>query len=177
MTLTKKIGFATTFAMTTLAACAQTPPPTPTPLTVGSSHPGPTAAESPVNFVGHWQVHGAVMDIAATTATIVVNAGPCSQPAHGMCHETDTLTVSPSADEAMLTLVVTDVSYADDTGSSVAHPDPTSATAVGDSMRLVAEARGLLKASVLHGFPGWVGGNPYWCGADVNEPDRQRCGA
>jgi hypothetical protein len=47
---------------------------------------------------------------------------------------------------------------------------------VGDSIQLVWQAPGLLKQTVLKGFPGWQG-DLYWCGAGVSQSDQQRCGA
>jgi hypothetical protein len=93
-----------------------------------------------------------------------------------MCHETDTLTVA-SSDNTRLTLTVTAVSYADNNGASASNPSPGSSTAVGDSLELTPQAPGLLKATIVRGFPGWVGGNPYWCGQGVSPSDAKLCGA
>jgi hypothetical protein len=117
--------------------------------------------------VGHWNVHGATLDIAATTAVIHAMSGPCQPPAQGMCGETDHMTASLSGDGKTLTLVVT----------SVAPGNPGSSTAVGDSMQLVLQAPGLLKRTAVHGFPGWQGGNPYWCGEGVSQSNAKLCGA
>jgi hypothetical protein len=148
--------------------------------TTSSSAVVPATGEVGDDFVGHWNVHGASLDIAPTkaptTATIVDSLGPCSPGAQRFCHETDTLTVV-SGDATQVTLQVTAVSYADDTGAGVPNPDVGASTAVGDSMRLVMQAPGLLKAAILNGFPGWVGGNPYWCGPGISQADRQLCGA
>jgi hypothetical protein len=116
------------------------------------------------------------MDIGATTATIVASSGPCGPGAQGMCHETDTLSVT-SSDNSRLTLTVTAVAYADKNGTSASNPSPGSSTAVGDSLELKPQAPGLLKATILHGFPAWVGGNPYWCGQGIGPSDAKLCGA
>jgi hypothetical protein len=44
-------------------------------------------------------------------------------------------------------------------------------------MQLVLQAPGLLKRTALHGFPGWHGGNPYWCGEGVSQSNAKLCGA
>ena len=93
-----------------------------------------------------------------------------------MCHETDALTVA-SGDSAQLTLKVTAVTYADSSGASAPNPSSGPQTAVGDTLQLTPQAPGLLKATILQGFPGWVGGNPYWCGQGVSPSDAKRCGA
>ena len=46
------------------------------------------------------------------------------------------------------------------------NPSPGPSTAVGDSIQLVSQAPGLLKQTVVKGFPGWQG-DLYWCGAGV----------
>ena len=94
-----------------------------------------------------------------------------------MCSETDELTASPGSDGKTLTLVVTTVSYANGSGASIPNPNPASSTTVGDSMELVLVAPGLLKRTALHGFSGWQGGNPYWCGPGISQSDEKLCGA
>jgi hypothetical protein len=94
-----------------------------------------------------------------------------------MCAETDALSASPSSDGTLLTLVVTAVSYNDSTGAAVSASAAGSSTAVGDSLQLVSQAPGLLKGTVLHGFPGMAGGNPYWCGPGVSQSNAALCGA
>jgi len=129
-------------------------------------------------FVGHWQRHVSTLDITATTATLFagLDMGPCSQ-GQAACSETDTLGVV-SGDETQLTLAVTAVSYGLKNGQTTpANPSPGPSTSVGDSLQLVSQAPGLLKQTVLKGFPGWQGGDLYWCGAGVSPPDQQRCGA
>jgi hypothetical protein len=102
--------------------------------------------------------------------------GPCSQ-GQAACSETDTLGVV-SGDETQLTLTVTAVSYGLKNGQTTpANPSPGPSTAVGDSLQLVSQAPGLLKQTVLRRFPGWQGGDLYWCGAGVSPQDQQRCGA
>ena len=129
-------------------------------------------------FVGHWQRHVSTLDITATTATLFagLDMGPCSQ-GQAACSETDTLGVV-SGDETQLTLTVTAVSYGLKNGQTTpANPSPGPSTAVGDSLQLVSQAPGLLKQTVLRSFPGWQGGDLYWCGAGVSPQDQQRCGA
>ncbi|HWT50289.1 MAG TPA: hypothetical protein VN255_17550 [Mycobacterium sp.] len=101
--------------------------------------------------------------------------GPCSQ-GQAACSETDTLGVV-SGDDTQLTLTVTAVSYGLNNGQTTSvNPSPGPSTAVGDSIQLVSQAPGLLKQTVLHGFPGWQG-DLYWCGAGVSPSDQQQCGA
>jgi hypothetical protein len=144
--------------------------------TVAGPSTNPATATANPTFVGHWHVHGATMDINPATATIVASNGPCGPGAQGMCHETDTLTVT-SGDSAQLTLKVTAVTFADSSGASARNPPPGPQTAVGDTLQLTPQAPGLLKATILQGFPGWVGGNPYWCGQGISPSDAKRCGA
>jgi hypothetical protein len=101
--------------------------------------------------------------------------GPCSQ-GRAACSETDTLAVT-SGDDTQLTLTVTAVSYGlkDGTTTSV-NPSPGPSTAVGDSIQLVWRPPGLLKQTVVKGFPGWRG-DLDWCGAAGSPSDRQGCGA
>ena len=129
-------------------------------------------------FVGQWHVHGSTLDIAATSATMVVThgMGQCSLGAHHICSETDALAVL-SGDSAHLTLGVTAVNYTDNTGASVPNPAADSSTAVGDSIQLLLQAPGLLRGTVLHGFPGMSGGNPYWCGPGISQSNLKLCGA
>jgi len=174
-----------------LAACGSHPSATSTPTSTSATspsaapsspagpRPGPTSgpAGNPNNLVGRWHVHGASLDIAPTTAVLVASSGPCNAPAQGMCAETDQLTASPAGDGKTLTLVVTSITYANGSGASVPNPNPASSTAVGDSMQLVLQAPGLLKRTALHGFPGWQGGNPYWCGPGISQSNAKLCGA
>lgn len=163
----------TTFGSTAIAAAALG---LATVAAAGTAAPSATATTGS-SFVGQWHVHGTTLDIAEKTATMVVNLGPCSSGANRFCHETDALAASPSGDGTQLTLVVTAVSYAADTGAPVPNPTAGSSTAVGDSIQLVLQAPGLLKQTVLHGFPGMAGGNPYWCGPGVSQSNDQLCGA
>ena len=128
-------------------------------------------------FVGQWHVHGSTLDIAATSATMVVThgMGQCSLGAHHVCSETDALAVL-SGDNAHLTLGVTAVNYTDNTGASVPNPAADSSTAVGDSIQLLLQAPGLLRGTVLHGFPGMSGGSPYWCSSGVSQSNAKLCG-
>jgi hypothetical protein len=135
----------------------------------------PTGSAASASFEGKWRVHGASLTINETTATMVAG-GACSAPP-AFCSETLTMAVQ-SGDDKHLTLVVTAVSYKDATGATVPNPDPGPSTAVGDSTQLLWQAPGLLKQSVLHGFPGWEGGgNPYWCGDGISEINNRLCGA
>ncbi|MUL63878.1 hypothetical protein BOO86_05325 [Mycobacterium sp. CBMA 234] len=141
--------------------------------TPSSAVPSHTTTAS-TTFVGHWHVHGAVLDITPTTATITEGgAHPCSHGSQRLCRETDDLRVV-SGDDKELTLQVTAVRYTDDSGASV--PNQT-LPAVGDSMRLDWQAPGLLKTTILQGFPGSSDGNPYWCGAGISQANSELCGA
>jgi hypothetical protein len=144
--------------------------------TTVSPSASPAAATAGPTFVGHWHVHGATIDISPTTATINANIGPCGAGAQGMCHETDTLAVT-SGDSTQLTLRVTAVTYADSSGASAPNRSPGPQTVAGDSLQLTSQAPGLLKATILQGFPAWVGGNPYWCGQGISPSDAKHCGA
>jgi hypothetical protein len=83
-----------------------------------------------------------------------------------------------SGDDTQLTLAVTAVSYGLKNGQTTSvNPSPGPSTAVGDSIQLVSPAPGLLKQTVLKGFPGWQG-DLYWCAAGVSPSvDQGRCGA
>lgn len=148
------------------------------------SSPSPTsstvpAATASARFVGKWHAHDATLDITPTTATRVASLGmgPCTQNPEVACSESDSLAVV-SGNDTQLTLTVTDVSYALHTGQTTSL-DLTSgtSTSLGDSIQLVWQAPGLLKQTVLKGFPGLRGGNPYWCGAGISQSDQRRCGA
>lgn len=151
-------------------------PSTPAATSATSTASGPGTAIA--RFVGHWQRHVSTLDVTATTATLFagLDMGPCSQ-GQAACSETDTLGVV-SGDDAQLTLTVTTVSYGLKNGQTTpVNPSPGPSTAVGDSLQLVSQAPGLLKQTVLKGFPEWQGSDLYWCGVGVSPSDRQRCGA
>jgi hypothetical protein len=141
--------------------------------TTSSSAPPSGTATASAAFVGPWHVHGADLDITPTTATLRFRWYQCKPGSQRVCHETDNLAVV-AGDDKQLTLQVTAVSYTDDTGASVPEPD---LPAIGDSMRLDWQAPGLLKTTILHGFPGSDGGNPYWCGAGISQANQKLCGA
>jgi hypothetical protein len=155
-------------------ASASAPASTPT-GSPDAAAPGPGSGAS--SFVGQWQVHGESLGISATTATLTVNLGPCPATAQGLCHETDTLSAGLSPDGTALILRVVGVTYADDSGAAVPDPGPGPPTAVGDTLQLVQVAPGLLRRTVLRGFPGMAGGNPYWCGPGVSPSNAKLCGA
>jgi hypothetical protein len=137
------------------------------------------SATAGARFVGHWQVHDETLNITPTTATRVASLGmgPCMQDPQAACSENDTLAVS-SGNDTQLTLTVTGVSYVLHSGQTTSvSPSTGPSTAVGDSIQLVWQAPGLLKQTVLKGFPGLQGGNPYWCGAGISQSDQQKCGA
>jgi hypothetical protein len=136
----------------------------------------PAAATAGPVFVGNWHVHGATMEITPTTATITASNGACGPGTRGICSETDTLTVATGG-STQLMLKVTAVTYQDSSGANAPNPPPGPQTAVGDTLQLTSQAPGLLKATILQGFPGWVGGNPYWCGQGISQSDARRCGA
>lgn len=140
--------------------------------------PASTPAGSATSFTGSWTVHGEVLQIAATSATLVSNLGPCSPPAQGLCHETDTMSASQGAGGAVLTLAVTSVAFGDGNGGpATAAEAGTPVAAVGDSLQLTVSAPGLLKRAIVHGFAGMAAGNPYFCGAGVSPANQQLCGA
>ena len=168
-------GCATNTAGTGASPTTGAPSSPAAPSATGTASASGTAS---ARFVGHWQRHASTLDITATTATLFagLDMGPCSQ-GQAACSETDTLGVV-SGDETQLTLAVTAVSYGLKNGQTTpANPSPGPSTSVGDSLQLVSQAPGLLKQTVLKGFPGWQGGDLYWCGAGVSPPDQQRCGA
>lgn len=133
----------------------------------------PTGTTS-ATFLGQWHVHGSTMDITATSVTIVTSSCPMNRPSE--CAETDTLTVV-SGDDKQLTLRVVAVRFSAGAVENQPAPSEGQATAAGDSLQLAYQAPGLLKTTILHGFPEWVGGNPYWCGANVSASDANKCGA
>lgn len=155
-------------------------PPNPNPgISSGASSSTAAPATASARFLGHWHVHDGSLDITPTTATINSSpgAGPCMQNPQVACSETDTLTVV-SGNDTELTLTVTAVSYKLSSGQTTSvSGNAGPSTAVGDSVQLVWQAQGLLKQTVLKGFPGWQGGNPYWCGAGISPGDQQLCGA
>ena len=160
---------ATGASSTTSASSSPAAPP------VNSTASG--SATAGARFVGHWQRHASTLDITATTATLFagLDMGACSR-GQAACSETDTLAVV-SGDDTQLTLAVTAVSYGMKDGQTTSvNPSPGPSTAVGDSIQLVSQAPGLVKQTVLKGFPGWRG-ELYWCGAGVSPSDTQRCGA
>jgi hypothetical protein len=159
------------------APASGTPENTSNPSTTSSSTATSATVTASAGFVGQWHVHGSTLDIAATTATMVVThgMGQCSLGAHHVCSETDALAVL-SGDNAHLTLGVTAVNYTDNTGASIPNPAADSSTAVGDSIQLLLQAPGLLRGTVLHGFPGMSGGNPYWCSSGVSQSNAKLCG-
>jgi hypothetical protein len=143
-----------------------------------SSSTAPSATAS-ARFVGQWHVHDASLNISPTTATLIASlgAGACTDNAQAPCSETDQLAVV-SGNDTQLTLSVTGVSYTLHGGQNTsANPTTGPSTAVGDSIQLVWRAPGLLERTALKGFPGWQGGNPYWCGAGISQSDAEKCGA
>jgi hypothetical protein len=123
-----------------------------------------SSATASAHFVGHWGRHASTLDITPTTATLFAGLGngPCSQGT-AACSEIDTLAVL-SGDDTELTLAVTGVSYGLKDGQTTSvNPSPGPSTAVGDSIQLVLQAPGLLKQTVVKGFPGWRG-DLYRCG-------------
>lgn len=143
-----------------------------------SSSAVPSATAS-ARFVGQWHVHDSSLSITPTTATLVASSGmgPCMQNPQAPCSETDQLAVT-SGNDTQLTLTVTGVSYTLHGGpTTTVNPTAGPSTAVGDSLQLVWQAPGLLMGTVLKGFPGMQGGNPYWCGAGISQSDAQKCGA
>jgi len=150
---------------------------TPSPAVSTVTSTASATATAGAHFVGHWQRHQSTLDSTPTTATLFAGLGngPCSQGT-AACSEIDTLAVV-AGDDNQLTLAVTAVNYGlkDNTTVSV-NPSPGPSTAVGDSIQLVLQAPGLLKQTVVKGFPGWEG-DLYWCGAGVSPADGVRCGA
>jgi hypothetical protein len=147
-------------------------PSSPTSSTVSSATAG-------ARFVGEWHVHDASLNITPTTASLIVSLGmgPCTENAQAPCSETDQLAVVSGSD-TQLALSVTGVSYTLNGGQNTSvNPSTGPSTAVGDSMQLVWRAPGLLERTALNGFPGWQGGNPYWCGAGISQSDAEKCGA
>jgi hypothetical protein len=147
------------------------------PAATSAASPSPSATAS-ARFVGEWHVHGSTLNITPTTATLRATSGmgSCMQDPQAPCSETETLTVV-SGNDTQLTLRVTAVSYNLHNGRKTSVNPTGPSTAVGDSIQLVWQAPGLLKATVLQGFPGMQGGNPYWCGAGISQSDKQHCGA
>jgi hypothetical protein len=137
------------------------------------------SATAGARFVGQWHVHDASLNITPTTATLIASLGigTCAENTQAPCSETDQLSVV-SGNDTQLTLSVTGVSYTLQGGQNTSiNPTTGPSTAVGDSIQLVWQAPGLLKRTALKGFPGWQGGNPYWCGAGISQSDAEKCGA
>jgi len=136
----------------------------------------PTPRSSPESFVGHWYVHGALLDIDPTTARLTAG---CGLPDRS-CIETFTLTLSPSHDGRRLEAEITNVGYTDpSTGQSVPNPDPGEPTGVGNTSYFKFVAPHLLKETSLHSSDTNedLYGNPYWCGDGLDPSLREHCGA
>jgi hypothetical protein len=134
------------------------------------------SATASARFVGQWHVHDASLNITPTAATLIASLGACTDNAQAPCSETDQLAVV-SGNDTQLTLSVTGVSYTLHGGQNTSVTTTGPSTAVGDSIELVWQAPGLLERTALKGFPGWQGGNPYWCGAGISQSDAEKCGA
>jgi hypothetical protein len=133
-----------------------------------------TTGTTSAHFLGQWHVHGSRMDITPKSVTIVTYSCPTERLSK--CVQTDTLT-AVSSDDKQLTLRVAAVSYSGGEVGEPAVPIQDQATVAGDSLQLAYQAPGLLKTTIVHGFPEWAGGNPFWCGANVSAFDASKCGA
>jgi len=135
----------------------------------------PTPRSAPGSFVGHWHVHGALLDIDdPTTARLTVD---CHRPQP--CIETFTLALSLSHDGRRLDAEITDDSYTDpSTGQPVPNPDPGEPTEVGSTSYFEFVAPHLLKETSLHGSDTTYDdfGNPYWCGDHLDPLLSDHCG-
>ena len=130
---------------------------------------------SPESFVGHWHVHGALLDIDPTTARMTVSCTRPDQP----CIETFTLKVSLSPDGRRLDAEITNDTYTDpSTGQPVPNPDPGELSLVGDRSYFEFVAPHLLKQTFLHSRAPNVDefGNPYWCGEGLDPSLDNHCG-
>ena len=181
------VAIATTVIVTVAAAgCSKNTSGTGMSSTTITTSSGPTSQTAPsatpsamasAHFVGHWQRHASTLDITPTTARLFagLDMGACSR-GEAACSEIDTLAVT-SGDDTHLILTVTGVSYAMKDGQTTSvNPSPGPATAVGDSIQLVWRPPGVLKQTVVKGFPGWRG-DLDWCGTAGSPSDQQGCGA
>jgi hypothetical protein len=135
----------------------------------------PTPRSSAESFLGHWHVHGALLDIDPRTARLTVDCSRPDQP----CIETFTLTLSLSHDGRRLDAEITDDSYTEpSTGKPVPNPDPGLPTEVGSTSYFEFVAPHLLKETFLHSNDTTDDdfGNPYWCGERLDPSLSDHCG-
>jgi hypothetical protein len=135
------------------------------------------SAQASARFVGHWLRHQSTLDITPTTASLFAGLGngPCSEGV-AACSEIDTFSVT-SGDDTHLVLTVTDVQYVLKDGQKTSvNPSPGPVTAAGDAIQLVWREPGILKQTVVKGFPGWQG-DLDWCGTAGTPIEKQGCGA
>jgi hypothetical protein len=132
-------------------------------------------------FIGHWYVHDATLDITSGSAGVEIgNAGPCGPNDTRHCSERDTLSFALSEDGSMVATIAT-ITYTDDeTSASVPNPHPGDSQAVGDSSRLGIVAPHLMKEMIVRSHLPPIdlqGGNPYWCQDGLAANLKDRCGA
>jgi hypothetical protein len=125
------------------------------------------------SFLGHWHVHGTVLDIGPREARLTVD---CHRPQP--CIETFTLAVALSQDGRRLDAEVTNDTWSDPTTGRPVPPDPsTDGLELGDTSSFEFVAPHLLKETYLRtadpNFDDY--GNPYWCGEDL-DPSFDHCG-
>ena len=106
----------------------------------------PSGPFPPQTFVGHWYVHGALLDIHRTTAAVTWSCGPS-------CTGTETLTLSRSPDGRWLNATVARINYTDaSTGSPIRNPDrdPGDSSEIGDTSYFEYVAPHLLRETSVH---------------------------
>ena len=106
----------------------------------------------------------------------VSNAGPCIAGSSDICTVLADMSLKLITDSNTLRATVSKVSF--QVGETpVTIPESGDPMKVGDKFDLKFVALGLLKRTIVSGMKGFVGGNPYWCGEDLAEELRYRCGA
>ncbi|GAC1366577.1 MAG: hypothetical protein NVSMB32_11020 [Actinomycetota bacterium] len=149
--------------------------PTPRPTTAAAI-PSVTPSSIRQDFVGTWHVHGSSLQITSRTQgqLTTFNVGQClPNGSSGACGEHDALSLVLSPDSTRLTATLTKVTYFVSNGAGeqvVPNANVSTPNHVGDAFRLEFVGADLMKTTILRGLQGYVGGNPYWCGAHPPTP-------
>jgi hypothetical protein len=135
----------------------------------------------PEDFVGHWRVHGAQLDIIFGNHAMetISNAGTCTADPMTFCYERRALNLTPSHDGQTMLVTVAAVAYFTPDGT-LSRPPPDAIPEIGDTFRLEFVFPNLLKATTLHtrdpAQPDGLG-NPYLCREGLAREVGGACGA
>jgi hypothetical protein len=126
------------------------------------------------DFVGSWHVHGSRLEITSLSVGELVHSSQnCdAREAEALCVEVQRLSFSLS--NGGTALIATVVSIVDGRGVAVV---PSDGVRVGDIFRLEFEQPHLLKTIYVKPQRDLHGGNPYWCGDQLEAVYRRHCGA